>query len=81
MRRQQQLLSRARPIASFIASPRRPQLTIATAIVFYHRFYSRQSYDCYDRFRVATTCLFLAGKVEETPKKIKDVVIETRERR
>ena len=55
----------------------RPQLSIATAIVFYHRFYSRQSYDCYDRFRVATTCLFLAGKVEETPKKIKDVVIET----
>ena len=55
----------------------RPQLTIATAIVFYHRFYSRKSYDGYDRFRIATTCLFLAGKVEETPKKIKDVVIET----
>jgi len=56
---------------------RLPQLTIATAIVFYHRFYSRKSYDGYDRFRIATTCLFLAGKVEETPKKIKDVVIET----
>ena len=55
---------------------RRPQLSIATAIVFYHRFYSRKSYDSYDRFRIATTCLFLAGKVEETPKKIKDVVIE-----
>ena len=54
----------------------RPQLSIATAIVFYHRFYSRKSYDSYDRFRIATTCLFLAGKVEETPKKIKDVVIE-----
>lgn len=53
-----------------------PQLSIATAIVFYHRFYSRKSYDSYDRFRIATTCLFLAGKVEETPKKIKDVVIE-----
>lgn len=56
---------------------RLPQLSIATAIVFYHRFYSRKSYDGYDRFRIATTCLFLAGKVEETPKKIKDVVIET----
>ena len=55
---------------------RLPQLSIATAIVFYHRFYSRKSYDSYDRFRIATTCLFLAGKVEETPKKIKDVVIE-----
>lgn len=55
---------------------RLPQLSIATAIVFYHRFYSRKTYDSYDRFRIATTCLFLAGKVEETPKKIKDVVIE-----
>jgi len=55
---------------------RLPQLSIATAIVFYHRFYSRKSYDSYDRFRIATTCLFLAGKVEETPKKLKDVVVE-----
>ena len=55
---------------------RSPQLSIATAIVFYHRFYSRRSYESYDRFRIATTCLFLAGKVEETPKKLKDVVIE-----
>lgn len=62
---------------SRLPASRRPQLSIATAIVFYHRFYSRHSYDSYDRFRVATTCLFLAGKVEETPKKIKDVVIET----
>ena len=77
MRRQQQLLSRARPIASFIASPRRPQLTIATAIVFYHRFYLNNSYEQYDRFVIANTCLFLAGKVEETPKKLKDVVIES----
>ena len=29
------------------------------------------------RTQVATTCLFLASKVEETPKKLKDVVIET----
>lgn len=55
---------------------RSPQLSIATAIVFYHRFYSRKSYESYDRFRIATTCLFLAGKVEETPKKLKDVVVE-----
>lgn len=56
---------------------RLPQLTIATAIVFFHRFYARMSYEHYDRFTVATTCLFLASKVEETPKKLKDVVIET----
>jgi len=26
---------------------------------------------------VATTCLFLASKVEETPKKLRDVIVET----
>ena len=55
---------------------RRPQLSIATAIVFYHRFYARESYESYERFQVATTCLFLASKVEETPKKLKDVILE-----
>lgn len=56
---------------------RLPQLSIATAIVFFHRFYASESYEEYDRFTVATTCLFLASKVEETPKKLKEVVIET----
>ena len=54
-----------------------PQLTIATAITFYHRFFAHKSYEQYCRFTIATTCLFLASKVEETPKKLKDVVIET----
>ena len=57
--------------------PGRPQLSIATAIVFYHRFYARESYEAYERFQVATTCLFLASKVEETPKKLREVIIET----
>jgi len=56
---------------------RLPQLSIATAIVFYHRFYARESYENYERFQVATTCLFLASKVEETPKKLRDVIVET----
>ena len=47
-----------------------PQLTIATAVVFYHRFFARKSYELFDRHIVATTCLFLASKVEETPKKL-----------
>ena len=29
----------------------RPQLSIATAIVFYHRFYARESYETYERFQ------------------------------
>jgi len=56
---------------------RLPQLSIATAIVFYHRFYARESYENYERFQVATTCLFLASKVEETPRKLRDVIVES----
>ena len=49
----------------------------AQAIVFYHRFFAYKSYGDFDRFSIATTCIFLASKVEETPKKLKDVVMET----
>jgi transcription initiation factor TFIIIB Brf1 subunit/transcription initiation factor TFIIB len=56
---------------------RLPQLSIATGIVFFHKFYDRHSLKEYDRYAIATTCLFLAGKVEETPKKLKDVILVT----
>jgi transcription initiation factor TFIIIB Brf1 subunit/transcription initiation factor TFIIB len=56
-----------------------PQLSIATAIFFFHKFYSRRSMKEYERHLVATTCLFLAGKVEETPKKLRDVIAVTYE--
>ncbi|CAN1809142.1 CYCT1-5 [Linum perenne] len=52
-----------------------PQITIATAIVFCHRFFIRQSHTRNDRRTVATVCMFLAGKVEETPRPLKDVII------
>jgi cyclin T len=52
-----------------------PQLAIATAIVFFHRFFARESYKRYDRIVVATACLFLAGKVEEAPKKLNQVIL------
>jgi len=55
-------------------SPRSPQLCIATAIVFFHRFFVRKSFKDYDYFITAITCLLLGGKVEETPKKLKDVI-------
>jgi cyclin T len=54
-----------------------PQLTIATAIVFFHRFYATRKFSEYERYIIATTCLFLAGKVEETPKKIRDIIAVT----
>jgi len=54
-----------------------PQLTIATAIVFFHRFYATRKFSEFDRHIIGTTCLFLAGKVEETPKKLKDIIVVT----
>ena len=53
-----------------------PQLTIATATVFCHRFYAVHPHDSGENEwkTVAPACLFLAGKVEETPKALRDVV-------
>ena len=53
-----------------------PQLTIATATVFCHRFYALNSHTRTenDWHVLAPACLFLAGKVEETPKALRDVV-------
>nr|XP_009859171.1 cyclin-K-like isoform X1 [Ciona intestinalis] len=48
--------------------------TIATGIVFFHRFYMFHSFKKFPRHITATCCLFLAGKVEETPKKCKDLI-------
>ncbi|KAE9607331.1 putative cyclin [Lupinus albus] len=52
-----------------------PQVTIATAIIFCHRFFLRQSHARNDRRTIATVCMFLAGKVEETPRPLKDVIL------
>ncbi|WOL05099.1 cyclin-T1-3-like [Canna indica] len=52
-----------------------PQVTIATAVVFCHRFFLRQSHAKNDRRTIATVCMFLAGKVEETPRPLKDVIL------
>ncbi|GAM17838.1 hypothetical protein SAMD00019534_010130 [Acytostelium subglobosum LB1] len=49
------------------------QLTIATATTYFHRFFIRHHLKDHDRFVIATTCLFLAGKVEEKPRKLLDV--------
>ncbi|XP_019057357.1 PREDICTED: cyclin-T1-5 [Tarenaya hassleriana] len=52
-----------------------PQVTIATAIIFCHRFFICQSHAKNDRRTIATVCMFLAGKVEETPRPLKDVIV------
>jgi len=54
-----------------------PQLAIATAVVFFHRFFACATTSrATDKFAAATACLFLAGKVEETPKRLHSVLPE-----
>jgi transcription initiation factor TFIIIB Brf1 subunit/transcription initiation factor TFIIB len=64
---------------------RLPQSTIATAIVFVLRFYQQMSWFEYKMHDIATTCLFLAAKSDETrtgsqlasvdgPRRIRDVI-------
>ncbi|KAL9275771.1 Cyclin-T1-5-like protein, partial [Drosera capensis] len=53
----------------------RLKVTIAMAIIFCHRYYLRQSHAKNDRRTVATACMFVAGKVEETPRPLKDVIL------
>lgn len=52
--------------------------TIATATVFFHRFYMFYSFRLFPIHPTAATCLFLAGKAEETPKKSNDIVRHAR---
>lgn len=52
-----------------------PQVAIATAIIYCHRFYMRQSHRTNDRYTIATACMFLAAKVEETPGLLRDVTM------
>lgn len=48
--------------------------TMATGVVFFHRFYMFHSFNEFPRYAMGAACLFLAGKVEETPKKCKDLI-------
>ncbi|KAF6205153.1 hypothetical protein GE061_019320 [Apolygus lucorum] len=48
--------------------------TMATGVVYFHRFYMFHSFRNFPRYVTASCCLFLAGKVEETPKKCKDII-------
>nr|CAG4651987.1 EOG090X09KD [Triops cancriformis] len=48
--------------------------TMATGVVYFHRFYMFHTFQEFPRYVTACCCLFLAGKVEETPKKCKDII-------
>ncbi|GIL78963.1 hypothetical protein Vretimale_199 [Volvox reticuliferus] len=50
---------------------------ISVAITLCHRFFAIKSMKKNDRFLVATACLFLAAKIEESPKLLKNVIMES----
>mmetsp|Transcript_3497 Transcript_3497/g.6959 ORF Transcript_3497/g.6959 Transcript_3497/m.6959 type:complete len:310 (-) Transcript_3497:140-1069(-) len=52
------------------------RLAISTAEVFFHRFYAKHSFNDHDRFEVAVAAILLAGKTEETPRKLNTVIDE-----
>ena len=54
---------------------RLPKIAVATALVFFHRFYALQSFKKHPRHDMAVACLFLASKVEESGKKPIDVIL------
>jgi cyclin C len=54
------------------------QIPIATANVYFKRFYSKNAICETDPFMVAACCVYVAAKVDETPVHIKSVVSEAR---
>ena len=54
------------------------QRVIATATVFFRRFYAKNSYCATDPFMVLAACCYVAAKAEESPVPIKSVVSEAR---
>jgi hypothetical protein len=53
---------------------RLPIVTVSTAQSLLHRFYFRKSFIRCEVFTVATAAVFIAAKVEENPRKVKDVI-------
>ncbi|KAI8621645.1 cyclin-like protein [Chytriomyces sp. MP71] len=64
----------AKYISNMGISLRLPQLVIATAQTFMHRFYMRQSSRRHKYHDVAAASIYLATKVEETGRRLKSVV-------
>ncbi|GJJ69505.1 cyclin-C [Entomortierella parvispora] len=52
------------------------QQVIATAIVYFKRFYTKNSIRSTDPSLVAATCIYLACKIEECPQHIKNIITE-----
>lgn len=54
-----------------------PQLTVSVAITFFQRFYMLESMIVHPPPLIAAACLFLSCKVQETHKRLKDIIYWT----
>ncbi|XP_077218070.1 cyclin-L1-1-like isoform X2 [Tasmannia lanceolata] len=52
-----------------------PQAVMATGQVLFHRFYCKKSFARFNVKRVAASCVWLASKLEESPRKAKHILI------
>lgn len=52
---------------------------MSTACVLFHRFYMMKSFVKFSHWEIGLASLFLAGKVEETPKKLNDMYKNAKE--
>ncbi|KDO48487.1 hypothetical protein CISIN_1g021552mg [Citrus sinensis] len=62
-------------IVSFICVVYRPQAVMATGQVLFHRFYCKRSFARFDVKIVAASSVWLASKLEESPRKARQVII------
>ncbi|XP_028780830.1 cyclin-L1-1 isoform X3 [Neltuma alba] len=53
----------------------RPQAVMATGQVLFHRFYCKKSFARFNVKKVAASCVWLASKLEESPRKARQVII------
>jgi hypothetical protein len=51
----------------------RPQDTVATACVFFHRFFFRRSFRKFDTVLIAAGCVFLACKATEQLRRLREL--------
>ncbi|GAB4855484.1 Cyclin-L1-1 [Ancistrocladus abbreviatus] len=52
-----------------------PQAVMASGQVLFHRFYCKKSFAHFDVKRVAASCVWLASKLEDSPRKARQVLI------
>jgi hypothetical protein len=51
-----------------------PQVTIVSSQVIFHRFYYRKSFANFNLWRIVAVALFLASKMEETHRRLRDIL-------